>query len=65
MDKHSSLLQKFVNYGRKKFCNIGPRCRIKLILKSRAEKASAIKTEVEIKTWRHDIQYNDTQRKSE
>ncbi len=23
-DKHSSLLQKFVNYGRKKFYNIGP-----------------------------------------
>jgi hypothetical protein len=25
-DKHSSLLQKFVNYGQKKFHNIGPRC---------------------------------------
>jgi hypothetical protein len=25
-DKHSSLLQKFVTYGRKKFYNIGPRC---------------------------------------
>jgi hypothetical protein len=25
MDKHSSLLQKLVNYGQKKFCNIGPR----------------------------------------
>ncbi len=24
-DKHSSLLRKFVNYGRKKFFNIGPR----------------------------------------
>jgi hypothetical protein len=24
-DKHSSLLQKFVNYGRKTFYNIGPR----------------------------------------
>ena len=24
IDKHSSLLQKFVNYGRKKFYNIGP-----------------------------------------
>ncbi len=24
-DKHSSLLQKFVNYGQKKFYNIGPR----------------------------------------
>jgi hypothetical protein len=24
-DKHSSLLQKFLNYGRKKFYNIGPR----------------------------------------
>ncbi len=24
MDKHSSLLQKFVNFGRKKFFNIGP-----------------------------------------
>jgi len=23
-DKHSSLLRKFVNYGRKKFYNIGP-----------------------------------------
>ncbi len=23
-DKHSSLLQKFVNYGQKKFYNIGP-----------------------------------------
>ncbi len=23
-DKHSSLLQKFVNYGRKKFCDVGP-----------------------------------------
>jgi hypothetical protein len=26
-DKHSSLLQKFVTYGRKKFYNIVPRCR--------------------------------------
>ncbi len=26
MDKHSSLLRKFVNYDRKKFYNIGPRC---------------------------------------
>jgi len=25
MDKHSSLLRKFVNYGEKKFYNIGPR----------------------------------------
>jgi hypothetical protein len=25
LGKHSSLLQKFVNYGRKKFYNIGPR----------------------------------------
>jgi hypothetical protein len=24
-DKHSSVLPKFVNYGRKKFYNIGPR----------------------------------------
>ncbi len=24
-DKHSSLLRKFVNYGQKKFYNIGPR----------------------------------------
>jgi hypothetical protein len=24
-DKHSSLLRKFVNYGQKKFHNIGPR----------------------------------------
>ncbi len=24
-DKHSSLLQKFINYGQKKFYNIGPR----------------------------------------
>jgi hypothetical protein len=24
-DKHSSLIQKFVNYGLKKFYNIGPR----------------------------------------
>jgi hypothetical protein len=24
MDKHSSLLRKFVNYGRKKFYSIGP-----------------------------------------
>ncbi len=24
MDKHYSLLQKFVNYGRKRFYNIGP-----------------------------------------
>jgi hypothetical protein len=24
-DKHSSLLQKFINYGRKKVYNIGPR----------------------------------------
>ncbi len=24
MDKHSSLLRTFVNYGRKKFYNIGP-----------------------------------------
>jgi hypothetical protein len=24
-DKHTSLLQKFVNDGRKKFCNIGSR----------------------------------------
>ncbi len=23
-DKHSSLLRTFVNYGRRKFCNIGP-----------------------------------------
>ncbi len=27
-DKHSSLLQKFVTYGRKKFYNIGPRDQI-------------------------------------
>jgi hypothetical protein len=26
-DKHSSSLQKFVNYGRKKFYRIGPRIR--------------------------------------
>jgi hypothetical protein len=26
VDKHSSLLQKFVNYGRKKFYSTGPRC---------------------------------------
>ncbi len=26
LDKHSSLLRKFVNYGRKKFYNIGPWC---------------------------------------
>jgi hypothetical protein len=25
-DKHSNLLQKFVNYDRNKFNNIGPRC---------------------------------------
>jgi hypothetical protein len=25
MDKHSSLLQSFVNYGRKKLYNIGPK----------------------------------------
>ncbi len=25
MDEHSCLLRKFVNYGRKKFYNIGPR----------------------------------------
>jgi hypothetical protein len=24
VDKHSSLLRKFVNYGEKKFYNIGP-----------------------------------------
>ncbi len=24
-DKHSSLLRKFLNYGRKKFYNIGPK----------------------------------------
>jgi len=24
-DKHSSLLRKFINYGRKKFYNIGPK----------------------------------------
>jgi len=28
-DKHSSLLRKFVNYGRKKFYDIGPWCRRK------------------------------------
>ncbi len=27
-DKHSSLLQAFVNYDRKKFYNIGPKSRI-------------------------------------
>jgi hypothetical protein len=27
MDKHSSLLRKFVNYGQEKFHNIGPRCK--------------------------------------
>ncbi len=26
-DKHSSLLRKLVNYGRKKFYEIGPRCK--------------------------------------
>jgi hypothetical protein len=30
-DKHSSLLQKFVNYGRKIFYNIGPSDRRKCI----------------------------------
>ncbi len=28
MDKHSSLLRTLVNYGRKKFYNIGPRALI-------------------------------------
>ncbi len=30
MDKHSSLLRTFVNYGRKKFYNIGPWCKQKM-----------------------------------
>jgi hypothetical protein len=30
MDMHSSLLQKFVNYGQKKFYNIGPWPNLKL-----------------------------------
>jgi hypothetical protein len=30
MDKHSSLLRTFVNYGRKKFYNIGPSFSVKV-----------------------------------
>jgi hypothetical protein len=29
-DKHPKLLRTFVNYGRKKFINIGPRIHFKL-----------------------------------
>ena len=41
-DKHSSLLQKFVNYGQKKFYNIGPRCT------SLTAKAKKAKEDIEI-----------------
>ncbi len=32
-DKHSSLLRKYLNYGRNKFYSTGPRCQPKTILK--------------------------------
>jgi hypothetical protein len=35
MDNHSSLLQKLVNYGCKKFYNIGPRSRELLHLEAK------------------------------